>query len=91
MYILYIHIIYILFILYICNHESNVPSRLSPQILCGNNQEQTLFSWLHIYYAQLTSVRVEHSVCRKLHMLFISYIFILYVLLVITNPPMVPW
>ena len=71
------------------NHENDVPSRLSPQWLCGNsctwahdvrfscaqvhelpqshcgdNREGTLFSWLHIYYAHLASVRFEHSVCR---------------------------
>ena len=27
---------------YICNHEKNVPSRLSPQWLCGNS-----FTWAH--------------------------------------------
>ena len=30
----------------------------------GDNQDGTLFSWLHIYYAHLSSVRFEHSVCR---------------------------
>ena len=33
-----------------------------PQSHCGYNLEGTLFSWLHIYYAQLASVRFEHSV-----------------------------
>ena len=28
--------------MYICNHENNVPSRLSPQSLCGNS-----FTWAH--------------------------------------------
>ena len=26
---------------------------------------RALFSWLHIYYAHLASVRFEHSVCRE--------------------------
>ena len=29
--------IYIYIYIYICNHENNVPSRLSPQWLCGNS------------------------------------------------------
>ena len=28
--------------IYICNHENNVPSRLSPQWLCGNS-----CTWAH--------------------------------------------
>ena len=35
-----------------------------PQSHCRDNREGTLFSWLHIYYAHLASVRFEHSVCR---------------------------
>ena len=48
--------------IYICNHENNVPSRLSPQWLCGNS-----CTWAHVIlyinYAHLASVRFEHSVC----------------------------
>ena len=29
---------------------------------CGDNQEETLFSWLHMHYAHLAFVRFEHSV-----------------------------
>ena len=29
-------------VIYICNHENNVPSRLSPQWLCGNS-----CTWAH--------------------------------------------
>ena len=29
---------------YICNHENNVPSRLSPQWLCGNS-----CTWAHVH------------------------------------------
>ena len=35
-----------------------------PSCHCGDNREDTLFSWIHIYYARLASVRFEHSVCR---------------------------
>ena len=28
--------------MYVCNHENNVPSRLSPQWLCGNS-----CTWAH--------------------------------------------
>ena len=34
------------------------------QSQCGNNQEGTLSSWLHIYYYYLGFVRFEHFVCR---------------------------
>ena len=34
-----------------------------PQNHCGDNQDGTLFSLLHIYYAHLAFVRFEHSVC----------------------------
>ena len=37
-----------------------------------DNWEGTLFSWLHIYYAYLASVRFEHSVCRG--SLMITYV-----------------
>ena len=50
-----------------CYHENNVPSRLSPQWLCGNS-----CTWAHdvrllnyvINYAHLASVRFEHSMGR---------------------------
>ena len=35
-----------------------------PQSHCGDDREGTLFSWLHINYAHLVSVRFKHSVCR---------------------------
>ena len=34
--------IYIYIYIYICNHENNVPSRLSPQWFCGNS-----CTWAH--------------------------------------------
>ena len=34
--------------MYICYHESNVPSRLSPQWLCGNSCTWAHDIWLHI-------------------------------------------
>ena len=36
-----------------------------PQSHCGHNREGTLFSWLHIYYANHASVKFEHSVCQR--------------------------
>ena len=33
-------------------------------VVCGDNRERTLFSWLHIYYARLVFVGFEHSLCR---------------------------
>ena len=40
----YIYIyIYIYIYRHTCNHENNVPSRLSPQWLCGN-----LCTWAHV-------------------------------------------
>ena len=42
---IYIYIymyIYIYIYVYICNHENNVPSRLSPEWLCGNS-----YTWAH--------------------------------------------
>ena len=64
--------------MYMRNHENSCPPgyhhngfvgthaqvhELS-QSHCGDNQEGTSFSWLHIYYTHLASVRFEHSVCR---------------------------
>ena len=42
--------------MYVCNHENNLPSRLSPQWLCGISCNST--------HAHLVSVRFEHSMCR---------------------------
>ena len=74
---IYIYIymyIYIYIYIYICNHENNVPSRLSPQWLCGNS-----CTWAHdvrhIYYAHLASVRFEHSVYRGSLMTTNIYIY----------------
>ena len=36
-----------------------------PQSHCADNREGTLFSLLHIYYAYLTFVRFQHSVCHE--------------------------
>ena len=47
-----------------CNHTSFAQEHDLPQSHSGDNQEGTLFSWLHIYYAHLASVRFEHSVCH---------------------------
>ena len=49
-----------------CHHKSfsQVLVHELPQSHCSDNQEGTLFSWLHIYYMNLASVRLEHSLCR---------------------------
>ena len=47
-----------------------------PQSHCGgDNRESTLFLWLHINYAHLTSVRSEH-LCVVDHLLPLIYIYI---------------
>ena len=46
---------------------------------CKINQNGTLFSWLHICYAHLPSVRFEHSMCRgplSLVIYIYTYIYI---------------
>ena len=43
--------------------EHHVPKWMSCH--CDDNREDTLFSWLHIYYGHLASVRFEHSVSRE--------------------------
>ena len=48
----------------VCNCSSCAQVYELPQSHCGDNREGTLFSWLHIYYAHLDSVRFEPSVCR---------------------------
>ena len=47
-----------------CNRTSCAQVHELPQSHFGDNREGTLFSWLHVYYAHLASVRFEYSVCR---------------------------
>ena len=68
-----------------CVTEHHVPKCMTcHQILCRDNREGTLSSWLHIYYPHLAYVRFEHSVCRRLLMtIYICiyiYIYIIYIL-----------
>ena len=77
---------YIYIYIYICSHDNNVPSQLSPQWLCGNSctwahdVRFTLMMFtlkltlMYMIYAHLASVRFEHSVCRG--SLMTSYIYI---------------
>ena len=44
-------------------------------MVTNDNLESTLFSWLHIYYALLASVRFEHSVCRGSLMIIFIMLF----------------
>ena len=46
-----------------CIHTSCAQVHELPQSHCGDNWKGTLFSWLHLHYAYLASVRFEHSVC----------------------------
>ena len=46
------------------NRTSCVQVHELPQSHCGDNREGTMFSCIHIYYAHLTSVRIEHPVCH---------------------------
>ena len=51
----------------------------------SDNREGTLFSWLHVYYAHLASVKFEHSVCRGSLMTIYIYIYIyIYIFIYIT-------
>ena len=45
-----------------CNRTSCAQGHELPHSHCGDNREGTLFSWLHIFYAHLTSVRFEYAV-----------------------------
>ena len=58
-----------------CNRSSCEQMYELPQSHCGDNREGTSFSWLHIYYAHLDSVRFEHSVCCR--SLVTTYIMLL--------------
>ena len=55
---------------------------------CDNNREGKLFSWLHIYYAYLASVRFEHSVSwitydhKYIYTYIYIYIYILYIYII---------
>ena len=66
MYSRYIYTLYIYIYVYICSHENNVPSRLSPQWFCGNS-----CTWVH--------VRFQHSVCLGSLMTTYIYIYIIYI------------
>ena len=50
--------------------------RVATKPLCGDKWEGTLFSWLHIYYAHLISVRFEYSVCHGYHLRSFIYIYV---------------
>ena len=69
---------------------------------CDDNREGTLFSWLHIYYVHLASVRFEHSVYHESLMtththtdtyiyihIYIIYIYYIYIYIYIHIYPSV--
>ena len=47
-----------------CNRTSCAQVHELTQSHCSDKREDTLFSWLHIYYAHLAFASSEHSVCR---------------------------
>ena len=50
-------------VLEICKRTSCAQVNESPKSYCGDNQEDRVFSWLHIYYALLASVRFQRFRC----------------------------
>ena len=49
---------------FVATHALGFMSRLLSWSHCGDNLEDTLFSWWRIYYAHLAYVRFEHSMCH---------------------------
>ena len=70
---IYIYYIYIYIIYITIQHTSYARLHELSQSHFGDNPEDTLFSWLHICYAHLWSLRIEHSVCRVLCVPWIAY------------------
>ena len=70
--------VFIIIYIYICNHENNVPSRLSPQWLCGNS-----CTWAHDRTSCAQVHKLPQSHCgdnREAHF-FHDYIYITLILL----------
>ena len=56
----------------VCKHTSCAQVHELPQSHCGASEEDTLFSWLHIYYSHLAFVIFERSrCCRSLMAIYI--------------------
>ena len=69
--------IYIYIYIYICNHENNVPSRLSPQWLCGNSCTWAHDVRLRIYiYITLILLLWDLSTLCFVDHLWLLYIYI---------------
>ena len=47
-----------------CKRTSCAKVHELSQSYCVDNQEETLFSWLHIHYTNIGSSRFDHSSCR---------------------------
>ena len=73
-------------VIYICNHENNVPSRLSPQWLCGNsctwahNVRLNIYIYIYIYICIYMCVCVLYYI-----ILYIILYIIMYMCEIITN------
>ena len=52
-------------LMHLGNHTSCAQVHELPQSHCDDNLQSTLFSWLHIFYAHLASVRFKCSMCRE--------------------------
>ena len=67
---------------YICNHENNVPSRLSPQWLCGNSctwaHDVRLYIYIYYIYIDITLYYIILYYII-LYYIILYYIYILYI------------
>ena len=73
---IYVWYIHLYIYTYTCNHENNVPSRLSPQWICGNSCTWyiSIYLYIYIYISIYISISISISI----------YIYI-YTIVVITG------
>ena len=69
-YIIYYIYTWYTYIIYSCAQVHELP-----QSHCVDNREGTLFSWLHVYYVHLASVRFEHSACCVVDHLWVMDVY----------------
>ena len=56
-----------------CNLTSCAQAHELPQSHCGDNREGTMFSWLHIYYVHLVTVRFDIYITTYLYLYLSLY------------------
>ena len=70
-------------VIYMCNHESYVPSRLSPQWLCGNSCTWAhdvryiyiyIYIYTHIYVNIYIYIYIYIYILHIIYTIYISYI-----------------